>query len=88
MRSANLRGVRFVREKYGYDAIEVEELLVRVADALDAGESPRTLIENCSFGIARWGCVTRDVDILLDEVLADVSESPSATGWVEQWAGI
>ena len=84
MRSADLRRVRFGRTG-GYNAIEVDEVVLRVADAIDAGESPRTLIENCDLGIARRGYPVPDVDLLLDEVLADASDSPYWTRRVERW---
>jgi hypothetical protein len=85
MKSADLRRVRFVREERGYDAFEVEQLLLRVAEAIDADESPRTLIEDCRLSIARRGCTKGDVDLLLDEVLADASESAYWTARVDRW---
>ncbi|WGX97471.1 DivIVA domain-containing protein [Nocardioides sp. L-11A] len=69
---ALIREARFrpVRIAHGYDMGQVDELLDRLVEELDAGRPVRPLVKDATFGTTRWreGYHQTDVDTLLTEV--------------------
>jgi DivIVA domain-containing protein len=49
----DVRHARFIGNGWGYDAFEVDDLLRRVADAIDAGQAAGLLRENTTFRLSR-----------------------------------
>ncbi|WP_408897038.1 DivIVA domain-containing protein [Nocardioides sp. R1-1] len=73
-----IRDARFtpVRFALGYDMRQVDDLLDRLVEALDAGRPVRPLVEAATFDDARWREGYRKVDV--DALLAEVARRADA----------
>ncbi|WP_436697782.1 DivIVA domain-containing protein [Nocardioides sp. BYT-33-1] len=71
--SALIRAARFkpVRIVHGYEMGDVDDLLERLAMAIDAGRPVRPLVAGADLRLTRWreGYARPEVDALLAEVL-------------------
>ena len=64
----DVRGAEFGMAKKGYDPMDVDDLLERVAVALDTGKPRRPIVEAARLGTARRGYDKAGVDALLDRL--------------------
>lgn len=79
-----IQDVRFTtgRVRTSYDMNDVDELLDRLVDTIEAGGDPRPLMAAAEFRTVRWseGYTLGEVDNFLDALQLDPALVPAATG--------
>jgi DivIVA domain-containing protein len=73
MRGEDVRKVEFREKMRGYHPEDVDQLLERIADEVDAGRSPEGLLSDVSFREKMRGYHPSDVDNFLDRLRAEVA---------------
>lgn len=76
-----IQDVRFTtaRVRVSYDMNDVDEVLDRLVDTIDAGQDPRPIAVTAEFGTVRWreGYTMKEVDSFLDAILLDPAIVPA-----------
>jgi hypothetical protein len=89
-----VRSTWFLRQAFGYDGAEVDDLLGRVAAELDAGRSARPLIEDATLRrpMTAWSrgghCDVDAVDWFLDQLLLHPGRWERAEVAGDHWRGL
>jgi len=79
--SAGVRNATFRETLKGYDRREVDDLLRRIAAAIDTGHSPHQLIANARFRDVWKGYDRDDVDDFLNQLQRQATGDPDRGPW-------